>query len=54
LKGDQGQEVFRKIQETINSFFKTIFGPENAELIKQLATFGYTLGTELASAIFNG
>jgi len=54
LKGDQGQEVFRKIQETINSFFKTIFGPENSELIKQLATFGYTLGTELASAIFNG
>jgi len=54
LKGDQGQEVFRKIQETINSFFKTIFGPENSELIKQLATFGYTLGSELASAIFNG
>jgi len=54
LKGDQGQEAFRKIQETINSFFKTIFGPENSELIKQLATFGYTLGTELASAIFNG
>jgi len=54
LKGDQGQEAFRKIQETINSFFKTIFGPENSELIKQLATFGYTLGSELASAIFNG
>jgi len=54
LKGDQGQEVFRKIQETINSFFKTIFGPENAELIKTLVDFGYTLGTELASAIFNG
>ena len=54
LKGDQGQEAFRKIQETINSFFKTIFGPENAELIKTLTTFGYMLGTELASAIFNG
>jgi len=54
LKGDQGQEAFRKIQETINSFFKTIFGPENSELIKQLVDFGYTLGSELASAIFNG
>lgn len=54
LKGDQGKEVFGKIQETINSFFKTIFGPENAELIKTLADFGYMLGSELASAIFNG
>jgi len=54
LKGDQGQEAFRKIQETINTFFKAIFSTENSELIKQLTTFGYTLGTELASAIFNG
>jgi len=54
LKGDQGQEAFRKIQETINTFFKAIFSTENSELIKQLVTFGYTLGTELASAIFNG
>lgn len=54
LKGDQGQEAVRKIQETINTFFKAIFSKENAELIKTLTDFGYMLGTELASAIFNG